>query len=470
MSQHNSPDCWSDSWKATHLLEAVEPVGGRHRTTSPFAVPIDRSPVTQVLDFHVAASTTASLDDSGAATKFPTFRDELAFDRVAIRIEGANFDYELDATDIAQVFRSLAEVQDVHVYPADPSMAYVDVSAGQGQFIVSLLDGRKLEGIDGYLSAKLVNSDLHDGLLVQLLDPPLPPDPQPPPQVLFHHSGPRSTPCRPTMPSPSLQSSASPAPLSDRQADSDRMECHNLFLDLYAGARSPPGFPLPASPSLSAAAAPTTPYPPPSPDPPSDPRWTPATRKPASTGNRRTDDSTARSTADCRASPTPDESSATHDSRVRKWTSRYEIQIDPHDGFQVTRRIIGTRGAHMKKINASTGAKLRLRGRGSGYLEGSSRQEADDPLHLCISSCDAQKYRMARAMTEKLLQDIYSDYDRWLVENNKPPARLRIKYKELFLPSRPGGDDPSMINGGGESPPLMPTKRKGGKMGKQSSP
>lgn len=71
--------------------------------------------------------------------------------------------------------------------------------------------------------------------------------------------------------------------------------------------------------------------------------------------------------------------------RVRKWTARYDIQVDPDEQFQITRRIIGTRvkrssqqtllqGANMKKINQMTGAKLRLRGQGSGYLEGSSRQ------------------------------------------------------------------------------------------------
>eukprot|EP01054_Gregarina_sp_Poly1_P001278 Gregarina_sp_Poly_1__1277@NODE_130_length_13255_cov_150_516454_g116_i0_p4_GENE_NODE_130_length_13255_cov_150_516454_g116_i0NODE_130_length_13255_cov_150_516454_g116_i0_p4_ORF_typecomplete_len493_score81_24KH_1/PF00013_29/7_6e05_NODE_130_length_13255_cov_150_516454_g116_i057857263 len=452
-----------EGWKETSPA-ALEPVGGRNRTTSPYAVPVDRSPVTQVLDLHVTSSTAASLDDSVMTQlRFP-LNDR---DRIAIRIDGSPVDYELDASDIAQVFRSLTEVRDVHVSPDDPSNAYVDVAAGQGQVMVTLLDGRKLEGIDGYLSAKLVASDsqiCRDGLMMRMLDsaPPLmmpppsrllnplqpsshllnplqPPDP-PVPQMCFHHNAPSSTPCRPTLPSPSMQSVASP-PLSERQLDAmDRMEYLNLFLDLYTGSKSPPGFPIPSSsPSLF---SPTIPFgdepatPPQLTESPPDNsnKWTPVRNKTVNS-NRRTDESTARSTADRRASPSPpadDLAPAAQDSKVRKWTSRYEIQIDPHEGFQVTRRIIGTRGANMKKINGSTGAKLRLRGRGSGYLEGSSRQEADDPLHLCISSCDSQKYRMARAMTEKLLQEIYTDYDRWLAENDRPPAKLKIKYKELF--------------------------------------
>eukprot|EP01055_Gregarina_sp_Pseudo9_P002258 Gregarina_sp_Pseudo_9__2257@NODE_258_length_3392_cov_8_881002_g241_i0_p1_GENE_NODE_258_length_3392_cov_8_881002_g241_i0NODE_258_length_3392_cov_8_881002_g241_i0_p1_ORF_typecomplete_len537_score93_72KH_1/PF00013_29/8e05GcnA_N/PF18229_1/0_23_NODE_258_length_3392_cov_8_881002_g241_i013022912 len=445
----------------------LEPVGGRHRTTSPYAVPVDRSPVTQVLDLHVTSSTAASYVDESSAPGGFRFADN---DRVSIRIEGAHVDYELDASDIAQVFRSLTEVRGVHVSPADPSNAFVDVAAGQGQLMVNLLDGRKLDGVEGFLSARLVpptlndpppspggNCSVQDGLLMRLLDAPSLVSAEVP-QMTFHHSGPSSTPCRPTLPSPSLHSS--PAPLSDRKVD--RIDYLNLFLDLYTGSKSPPGFPLPASPSLSPLAPPiceppTTPLPPPSPESPPDIKWTPAARK----SLRRTDESTARSTADRRTSPSPTaDDLAVPDARVRKWTSRYEIQIDPHDGFQVTRRIIGTRGANMKKINASTGAKLRLRGRGSGYLEGSSRQEADDPLHLWMSSCDALKYKVARSMTEKLLQDIYSEYDKWLADNGRPSARLKIKYKELFLPSRVGGDETSLMGGASpaalESPHLLP--------------
>lgn len=494
----DSGDYCGSSTTTTHL-PPLEPVGGRHRTTSPYAVPVDRSPVTQVLDLHVTSSTAASFNEEQPAFRFPCQEH----DRIAIRIEGAQVDYELDASDIAHVFRSLTEVRDVHVSPADPSNAYVDVAAGQGQLMVNLLDGRKLEGVDGFLSAKLVASAtkdvlpppsvdtsnmLQEGLLMKLLDAPAsfactraadpPPPPPPPPQMTFHHSGPSSTPCRPTLPSPSLQSS--PAPLSDRQVD--RIDYLNLFLDLYTGSKSPPGFPLPTSPTLSPVAAapricdaPATPLRPPSPESTPEIKWTPTTRKSVT---RRTDESTARSTADRRTSPSPTaDDFAPQDSRVRKWTSRYEIQIDPHDGFQVTRRIIGTRGANMKKINASTGAKLRLRGRGSGYLEGSSRQEADDPLHLCISSCDALKYKIARSMTEKLLQDIYADYDRWLCDNGKQPARLKIKYKELFLPSRSGGaEDNSVLESSGspavmESPHFLPPESPhpiggGGKRGK----
>jgi hypothetical protein len=59
-----------------------------------------------------------------------------------------------------------------------------------------------------------------------------------------------------------------------------------------------------------------------------------------------------------------------------KYVCNYEIQIENDDVFKVTSRIIGIKGMNVKRIlyescnpNDNT-TKLRLRGRGSGYLEG----------------------------------------------------------------------------------------------------
>ena len=57
----------------------------------------------------------------------------------------------------------------------------------------------------------------------------------------------------------------------------------------------------------------------------------------------------------------------------------------------------------MKRIFKLTQSKLRLRGKGSGYLEGYNKQEADEPLHLCISSTNSEQYGNARRLVEKLL-------------------------------------------------------------------
>lgn len=64
-----------------------------------------------------------------------------------------------------------------------------------------------------------------------------------------------------------------------------------------------------------------------------------------------------------------------------KYVCNYDIQIENEPGFQVTRRLIGNKGAYLRKIlydtcikyNDST-TKIRLRGKGSGYKEGTNMQ------------------------------------------------------------------------------------------------
>ena len=65
-----------------------------------------------------------------------------------------------------------------------------------------------------------------------------------------------------------------------------------------------------------------------------------------------------------------------------KYTCRYDIQILNEKEFQVARRVIGSKGANMKRIidqcsrgfdktvNPYEVVKLRLRGKGSGFKEG----------------------------------------------------------------------------------------------------
>lgn len=53
------------------------------------------------------------------------------------------------------------------------------------------------------------------------------------------------------------------------------------------------------------------------------------------------------------------------------------------------------------------GVKLRLRGRGSGFLEGPEQRESNDPLNLCVSSKDKEKFIFACQEVEKLLDKVY---------------------------------------------------------------
>lgn len=139
---------------------------------------------------------------------------------------------------------------------------------------------------------------------------------------------------------------------------------------------------------------------------------------------------------------------------LKKYTARYEIQIPPDNQFQIARRIIGTRGINMKRIFKLTQSKLRLRGKGSGYLEGYNKQEADEPLHLCISSTNSEQYINARKLVERLLLKIYQEYDDFLLSNNNnhKTLNLQLKFKETMRTKQLSSGSSSCNSSGSAGP------------------
>eukprot|EP00826_Nyctotherus_ovalis_P054292 TRINITY_DN7100_c0_g3_i8.p1 TRINITY_DN7100_c0_g3~~TRINITY_DN7100_c0_g3_i8.p1 ORF type:complete len:328 (-),score=55.94 TRINITY_DN7100_c0_g3_i8:132-1115(-) len=126
--------------------------------------------------------------------------------------------------------------------------------------------------------------------------------------------------------------------------------------------------------------------------------------------------------------------------QYKKFTCRFEIQIENDSRYQISRRLIGPKGANMKRIlrECSRGSrlpiasiiKLRLRGRGSGFLEGPKHEECKEPLHLCISSCFYEKYLIAKKRVTELLIKLYADYKRYCIKLGKPAPNLKIKARE----------------------------------------
>ena len=116
-----------------------------------------------------------------------------------------------------------------------------------------------------------------------------------------------------------------------------------------------------------------------------------------------------------------------------RYTCKYQILIPNDKDFQIARRIIGSKGYNMKKIlnecknnNIKDTVKLRLRGRGSGYLEGPDNKESDEPLHLCISAKDQEQINKACKLVDNLLNKIYEDYKNYCFKNNIFPIVNQI--------------------------------------------
>lgn len=114
----------------------------------------------------------------------------------------------------------------------------------------------------------------------------------------------------------------------------------------------------------------------------------------------------------------------------RKFSCRFEVSPEIDRDFHVSKRIIGQKGVNMKKIVSCLtfmdAAKLRLRGRGSGYMEGPYKQESSEPLHLCVSCRDGETYAIILREVTRLFENIYADYVVWCAERNIARPVLKV--------------------------------------------
>jgi hypothetical protein len=109
---------------------------------------------------------------------------------------------------------------------------------------------------------------------------------------------------------------------------------------------------------------------------------------------------------------------------------QFTIGIEEEPKFRVVRRLLGPAGAHVKAIAEQTGAKLRLRGRGSKFLEGPEQEESSDPLMLCLSVPNRNGYESAKKIMWEHLEKIYAEYDDFLVKHRQRPLNLHPQMHE----------------------------------------
>ena len=130
----------------------------------------------------------------------------------------------------------------------------------------------------------------------------------------------------------------------------------------------------------------------------------------------------------------------THSSRdyYYKYVCNYLIQIENDDNFLVTKRIIGKNGCFLKKIIQEAcikygdfSTKIRLRGKGSGYLEHNGK-ESEEPLMLCVSSLNYPTYYNCCLLIDSLLQKIYNDYYEYSLKIMPEELRYCLKKKKIL--------------------------------------
>eukprot|EP00746_Dinoflagellata_sp_MGD_P162782 gnl/MRDRNA2_/MRDRNA2_90496_c0_seq1.p1 gnl/MRDRNA2_/MRDRNA2_90496_c0~~gnl/MRDRNA2_/MRDRNA2_90496_c0_seq1.p1 ORF type:complete len:573 (-),score=129.20 gnl/MRDRNA2_/MRDRNA2_90496_c0_seq1:191-1909(-) len=123
-------------------------------------------------------------------------------------------------------------------------------------------------------------------------------------------------------------------------------------------------------------------------------------------------------------------SNAKSRSAPQKFLCRYIVGIEQNRSFNVVRKLLGDHGAHMKAIAENTGAKLRIRGRGSGFKEGPNNVEADEPLMICISATSSSSFEESTRDVESLLNHVHDQYYMFCEERNLPRPKLVVEQTE----------------------------------------
>mmetsp|Transcript_5702 Transcript_5702/g.13146 ORF Transcript_5702/g.13146 Transcript_5702/m.13146 type:complete len:336 (-) Transcript_5702:83-1090(-) len=116
--------------------------------------------------------------------------------------------------------------------------------------------------------------------------------------------------------------------------------------------------------------------------------------------------------------------------RNQKRQCQFIIGIEEDPMFRVGRRLLGPNGSHMKAIAAKTGCRLRLRGRGSWFLEGPNQEESSDPLMLCVSSPSEKDHLKAVHLIEELLRSVYAEFQDFCEKEGWPVPELRVRRNE----------------------------------------
>jgi len=111
-----------------------------------------------------------------------------------------------------------------------------------------------------------------------------------------------------------------------------------------------------------------------------------------------------------------------------KYLCTFVVGISECESFNVSRRIIGRGGENMRFISklceesckndksvppgTVVTTKIRLRGKGSGFMERETKQEAEVPLQVNVSTSSRDAYATAKFEMQNLLSSIYQEYER----------------------------------------------------------
>lgn len=297
---------------------------------------------------------------------------------VNVCVEGMKFVYQLTEDDLHKVFSRYGSVKEISVDEVGTGAQITFDSFPHAQAAMSDLNGKVLSGLDGTLRIQWVDTRA-PAAAAAAAAAAAPTASLPPPYPMM-----------PFLPDASMSTMDVAAAASAGMSMGCGLAAASGFADAQGGCSSATlSSPMLASPSHSGVGGDS-----------------------GGTGGGTASGST------------PDAKAPAHVKGVRKYTCRFLIGIDNDKDFQVVRRIIGAKGANMKRIVRQTDAKLRLRGIGSGYFEGAGQKESNEPLQLCVSCTMPEGYRTAVRLVEELLEEVYAEHRQFCREHGRPELDL----------------------------------------------
>lgn len=114
-----------------------------------------------------------------------------------------------------------------------------------------------------------------------------------------------------------------------------------------------------------------------------------------------------------------------------KYICVFQIGLEDDEEFCLVKRILGKAGNNMRRIADDCNAKVRLRGIGSGFLEGADGREANMPLQLNVSCITFEEYLAAVDKVGKLLKDLYKHYRRYARSKGMEPPDVKLALEEV---------------------------------------